>query len=86
MNFMKQDEVKRLRRQYPPGTKIKCIHMNDDCHPVPDGTLGTVQFVDDAGTIHVSWGNGSSLGLIPNEDSFIKLGQLTKKKSKENVR
>ena len=36
MEFMKQDEVERLRRQYPPGTKIECIHMNDDCHPVPD--------------------------------------------------
>ena len=53
MEFMKQDEVERLRRQYPPGTRIKCIHMNDDCYPVPDGTIGTVQFVDDAGTIHV---------------------------------
>ena len=70
MNFMKQDEVKRLRRQYPPGTKIKC---NDDCHPVPDGTLGTVQFVDDAGTIHVGWDNGSSLGLVPGEDQFTKV-------------
>ena len=73
MNFMKQDEVKRLRRQYPPGTKIKCIHMNDDCHPVPDETLGTVQFVDDAGTIHVGWDNGSSLGLVPDEDQFTKV-------------
>ena len=72
MDFLKQDEVEKLRRQYPPGTKIKCIHMNDDCHPVPDGTLGTVQFVDDTGTIHVGWKNGSSLGLIPGEDQFVK--------------
>ena len=47
--------------------------MNDDCHPVPDGTLGTVQFVDDAGTIHVGWENGSSLGLVPGEDQFTKV-------------
>ena len=80
MEFMKQDEVERLRRQYPPGTKIKCIHMNDDCHPVPDGALGTVQFVDDAGTIHVGWDNGSSLGLVPDEDQF------TKEKKKEMER
>ena len=47
--------------------------MNDDCHPVPDETLGTVQFVDDAGTIHVGWDNGSSLGLVPDEDQFTKV-------------
>ena len=73
MEFMKQDEVERLRRQYPPGTRIKCIHMNDDCYPVPDGTLGTVQFVDDAGTIHVGLENGSARGLVPGEDQFAKL-------------
>ena len=47
--------------------------MNDDCHPVPDGTYGTVQFVDDAGTIHMGWDNGSSLGLVPDEDQFTKV-------------
>lgn len=73
MEFLKQSEVEFLRNKYPPGTKIKCIHMNDDCHPVPDGTLGTVQFVDDAGTIHVGWENGSSLGLVPGEDQFTKV-------------
>ena len=73
MEFMKQDEVERLRRQYPSGTRIKCIHMNDDCYPVPDGTMGTVQFVDYAGTFHVCWDNGSSLGLVPDEDQFTKV-------------
>ena len=73
MEFLKQSEVEFLRNKYPPGTKIKCIHMNDDCHPVPDETLGTVQFVDDAGTIHMGWDNGSSLGLVPDEDQFTKV-------------
>ena len=73
MEFLKQSEVEFLRNKYPPGTKIKCIHMNDDCHPVPDGTLGTVQFVDDAGTIHVGWENGYSLGLVTDEDKFVKV-------------
>ena len=73
MEFMKQYEDEILRKQYPPGTRIKCIHMNDDCHPVPDETLGTVQFVDDAGTIHMGWDNGSSLGLVPDEDQFTKV-------------
>lgn len=51
------------------GKRIKCVEMNDD-HPVPSGTLGTVTNVDDVGTIHVKWDNGSTLGIVPSEDKF----------------
>ena len=44
--------------------------MSDPYHPVPSGTLGTVNHVDDAGTIHMKWDNGQSLGLIDEEDDF----------------
>jgi hypothetical protein len=33
-------------------------------------TQGTVDFVDDTGTIHVDWDNGSTLGLVPGEDQY----------------
>ena len=36
-------------------------------------TLGTVQFVDDADTIHVGRENSSSLGLVPGEYQFTKV-------------
>ena len=44
------------------GTRVRCIFM-DDPYPVPKGTLGTVEFVDDEGQIHVRWDNGSGLAL-----------------------
>lgn len=78
--------VNRIRKEYPVGTRIKLIHMSDPFHPVPPNTIGTVAGVDDMGTIHMSWENGSSLGIIPNEDSFIKLDHPSKKKNKENER
>lgn len=65
-------DVKKLRELYPVGTKIKLIEMNDSQAP-PNGTIGIVDYIDDVGTIHMKWGNGSSLGLIVGEDKFDKI-------------
>ena len=65
--------VKYLREQYPPGTRVRLEEMNDPYAPVTPGTEGEVQMVDDMGTVHCKWQNGSSLGLIPGEDRFTKL-------------
>ena len=43
---------------------------HDDNSRVPSGSLGTVDSVDDAGTIHVNWDNGLTLGLIPGFDIY----------------
>ena len=44
-----QKEVKRLRQQYPKGTRLKLISMEDP-HGVPEGTVGAVDFIDDKNT------------------------------------
>lgn len=59
-----------LLERYPKGTKIKLIKMVNDPFPVKPGTIGMVESVDDAGTIHMHWQSGSSLGLIPGIDEF----------------
>lgn len=72
-----REEVAELKQKYPKGTVIECIEMND-IHAIPKGTLGTVKSVDDVGTIHMSWANGSTLGLIVGEDEFEIKPQLRK--------
>ena len=67
---MNQDKIKEIRQKYPKGTRIMLNSMDDPHHPVPSGTLGTVETVDDIGTINMKWDNGQSLGLIVGEDSF----------------
>lgn len=62
-------DVKKLRELYPVGTKIKLVEMSDSQAP-PNGAIGRVDYIDDAGTIHMKWDNGSSLGLIVGEDKF----------------
>lgn len=64
-----REQVEKLRRKYPKGTRIRLQEMNDP-QAVPSGTIGTVEHVDDAGTIHMHWLNGSGLGLIEGEDKF----------------
>lgn len=56
--------------------------MDDPYHAIPHGAIGTVVFVDDLGTIHMEWQNGSGLGLVPDIDKFKGLSKLEKNKSK----
>jgi len=56
-----------LRARYPVGTRVELVKMDDTQAP-PIGTRGTVVAVDDIGTIHVRWDNGSSLGVVLGED------------------
>lgn len=51
MNFPDKKIVESLRKRYPTGTRVQLVKM-DDVHAPPIGTKGTVQAVDDIGTIH----------------------------------
>lgn len=66
---MKEYQISKIKEQYPKGTEIELISM-EDSQAVPSGTRGIVDFVDDIGTIQVTWNNGSTLGLIVGEDQF----------------
>lgn len=60
---------------FPVGTRILLEQMGDDPRPIPPNTRGTVEAVDDIGTVHCTFDNGRHLGLVPQEDSFRKLTQ-----------
>ena len=62
-------QVERIRNHYPVGTKVRMIHMTDPYNPISKGTVGTVAYVDDAGSVHMRWENGRTLAFIPGEDS-----------------
>lgn len=68
--FIDYDLVRRMKEQYPPGTRIQLDYMGDDPRPIEPGTKGTVRTVDDMGTVHCDFDNGRRLGLVPGEDSF----------------
>ncbi len=62
--------IEMIKERYPKGTKICLDSMENDPHPIPPGTKGTVEVVDDMGTVHCKFDNGRSFGVIPGEDSF----------------
>lgn len=65
--------AERIKVEYPKGTRILLEDMPDTYSPVPAGTKGTVEFVDDQAQIHMKWDNGRTLAIIPNVDSFRRL-------------
>ena len=76
VNFPSREIIKSLRTEFPVGARVEILKMNDVQAP-PMGTLGTVTGIDDLGTIHVHWDNGSSLGVAYGEDKckLVNLGR-----------
>ena len=70
MKFPNKNYLAQLRKQYPVGTKIQLISMRDEKYHILPGPIGEVTHIDDMGSIHMKWQNGSSLALIPEVDSF----------------
>ena len=65
--------VESIRRQYPAGTRVALVQMDDPYTKLRPGDQGEVIEVDDAGTIHIQWSNGSMLGAVYGTDVIRKL-------------
>lgn len=57
MELFAQLRISRLICQYPPGTRVSVF----DVANVPDGTIGTVEFVDELGFVFIE-----TPGVLPN--------------------
>jgi len=68
MRFPSKEIVERIRRQFPVGSRVELLRM-DDVQAPPIGTKGTVTGVDDTASILVNWDNGSGLNVVYGEDS-----------------
>ena len=67
MRMIRPEELQQLRDEYPFGTRVELVRM-DDVQAPPIGTLGTVIGVDDIGSIMVHWDNGSGLSVAWGAD------------------
>lgn len=74
MKFPNKAVVEQIRNQYPAGTRVELVQM-DDAQAPPVGTLGTVWGVDDTGSIMVHWDNGSGLNVVYGIDICRKVSK-----------
>ena len=77
--YIKKEELEALRAEYPPGCRVELVKMDDPYREMPSGLQGMVTGVDDSGSTHVNWQNGSSLAVIFGEDECRKVedGEVT---------
>lgn len=73
MRFPSREIVEGIRREYPFGTRVELLKI-DDVQAPPIGTKGTVLGVDDTGSLLMKWDNGSGLNVVYGEDKVKKLG------------
>ena len=73
MRIPSRECIAHLRAQYPAGTRVELISMDDPYSKLKPGDQGKVAFVDDIGTIHIHWDCGSGLGVVPGVDVIRKL-------------
>lgn len=72
MRFPNKETVEFLRKEYPAGTRVELVIM-DDVQAPPAGTRGTVLGVDDIGSLLMHWDNGSGLNVVYGEDIVRKV-------------
>jgi hypothetical protein len=58
------------RARYAPGTRVELVSIGDAMTNLKPGDRGTVGHVDDIGTCHIIWDNGSTLGAAYGADEI----------------
>jgi len=62
---MNYEAVNARKRLFLLGSHVQLTEtMNAPYTPLPKGLKGIVCGVDDIGTVHIQWENGSSLGAV----------------------
>ena len=67
-SFPPKETVARVRETYPPGCRVELVSMDDPYTTLHAGDRGSVDHVDDTGTVFVDWDSGSHLGAVYGVD------------------
>lgn len=69
------------------GDRVRLVCTDDPHTRLEPGALGIVTFVDDMGTVHVDWDDGSRLGMVEEAgDRVERLGHVARYDEQEEER
>ena len=63
-------EIEMIKKKYKKGTRLKINKIYDYTIEIEEGIKGTVDIVDDIGTIHIILDNEKTVALIVGLDEF----------------
>lgn len=63
-------EIETIKKKYKKGTRLKINKIYDYTIEIEEGIKGTVDIVDDIGTIHIILDNEKTVALIVGLDEF----------------
>jgi len=69
-NIISEKRLETLREKFQHGVRVELVSMNDPYTSLKPGDRGVVDHVDDVGTIHIQWDNGSMLGAAYGADKI----------------
>lgn len=56
------------------GKRVRLLWTDDQWTNLVRGDEGTVDYIDDAGTVFVKWDRGSNMGLVKDHDRYEIIG------------
>lgn len=82
-----KSNLEELNKTYPIGSKIKLLEDMEDTQGIRAGQFGILEYIDDEGSLHMRWDNGSGLAIIPEIDKFevIEYPTLNSDKEMEDI-
>lgn len=69
-DFISKVALEARRAKYKKGARVELVNMSDPYANLKPGALGTVDFVDDTGTVFIIWDGGSHLGAVYGADEI----------------
>jgi hypothetical protein len=79
-NNLTKEQVERVRKTYPIGTRLELTSpLNDPHFTLTTGDRGTVTDIFDNGDIGMKWDKNSTLHLLPYYDNFKIVPSLSPK-------
>ena len=83
--MISEDKLNEIKEKYSIGTRVKLTKDMDDKYPILAGTIGTIDYIDSEGQLHMIWENGRTLALIPEVDEFEIINNLDIDKDNQSL-